>query len=226
MPSIDSIHLSLLDVELELSALNYYVDFLEKQIKQKQDDYQSEIKDIKKRGPTPDDLDWQHIKAYEDMSDLWIPRIFRYPFIVTLYAVYETAVSEIAENIKKQKMIDISINDLRVRGGFLNKAKKYFNDFLPFQLCDIEGTWNRITMLSEIRNAIAHTNGRIEMLNKGTKQKIINWEKQKLGISLMNGFIVVEEVFLKDTFNSVSSSLNDLIKRYREWEDSQTTSLI
>lgn len=209
------------EIELELSALNYHLDLLEKQInklvQREQLSLRTKIAELK---ITPDDPEWQYEhQEFDYIVEFLLPRIFRAPFIVSLYAVYESAVTEIAALIQKQKGIAIFINDLR--GDFLDRAKKYFKDVIGFQLYFDKLAWDRITILSVLRNAIAHANGRIEMLNKGTKQKITNWEKQKVGISSMSGFVVIEESFLRETLRLVSASLNDLVERYKQWDDHQ-----
>jgi len=220
MPSVDTIDFRLIEVELELSDLHYYLDLLEKQIKERQADYESDLqKIIKEKGLTPDDSDWQMVIDYENLKDYRMPRFFRAPFLISLYAVYESAVTEIAKLIKDKKDIAISINDLR--GDFLDRAKKYFKDVLHFQLCQDKKAWQGINVLSVIRNAFAHANGRIEMFNQSLKQKILNLEKQKVGISSESGFIIIEERFSRDTLSSVSASLNDLVKRYKAWDDTQ-----
>jgi len=179
-------------------------------------------KKIKKLGLTYDDPEY-HLEQQEldYLIEVALPRIFRGPFLLSLYAVYESAVTEIAALIQKKKAIKMSINDLK--GDFLEKANKYFSDVLQFPLFLGNEAWQKINMLFVIRNAIAHTNGRIEMLNKSARQKIANWENQKRGISSTSGYLVVEEQFLKDTLKIVSNSLSDLINRYKEWDNGNSS---
>jgi len=211
----------LIEIESEIFALEDHLNFIEEHIKNKEAfERRLSEKRIKKLAFNPDDPEWQEEQSNLDyIVEFLLPRSFRGPFLVSLYTVYESAVIEIAALIQKQKGIVISINDLR--GDFLDRAKKYFKDVIDYQLYTNKLTWDRITILSVLRNAIAHANGRIEMLNKGTKQKITNWEKQKVGISSMSGFVVLEEGFLRDTLGLVSESLNDLVERYKQWDDHQ-----
>lgn len=219
--SINSIDFRLLDVELELSDLNYYVDFLEKQIRERQADYRSELqKIIKEERLTPDDSDWQIVDVYEHMADFWIPWVFRAPFIISLYAVYESSVTKIANLIQKQRGIKIPINEERKTFN-LDRAKECFDDILNFSLYSDKTAWERIRTLSTLRHAFAHANGRIEMLTDNIKDKISIFERQKIGISSENGFIVLEEGFLRDTLSMVSHSLNDLVERYKQWDNHQ-----
>lgn len=220
---ISSLDFRLLDIDLELSDLAHYLDLIEEQIsKIKNNTHNSLQEKIKKLGLTPDDPDWQIERGiYLNYVDILLPRLFHPPFLVSLYAVYESAVTEIATLVQKKKGITISINDLR--GDFLDRAKKYYRHFVDFQLCSNKSAWQGITMLSTLRNAIAHANGRLEMLTNRIKQKITIWEKQKIGISSMNGYIVIEKGFLKDILYLIHDSLQDLIGEYKKWDDAQTS---
>jgi hypothetical protein len=217
---IDTLDFRLLDIDLELSALDYHLKILEEQIKNKTAFERLVLqKEIKKRRISPDEPDWQYLhEEFYHIADFLLPRLFRAPYLVSLYAVYESSVIEIASIMQKQKDITISINDLR--GDFLERAKIYFKSIIDFKLCS-DKAWHRITMLSVLRNAIAHANGRIEMLKNEIKTKIKTLEKQKVGISIENGFVIVDDVFLRDTLSLVSSSLNDLVERYKKWDDNQ-----
>lgn len=209
----------LLEIESELFALDYHLNLIEEQIRNKEAFERLLLeKRIKKLGLTHDNLDWQ-IEHYEfnRIVDFLLPRFLRSTFLVSLYAVYESAVIEIAKLIQKQKGFPISINDLR--DNFLNRSKKYYQ-IMGVQLSSDEA-WERITMLSDLRNAIAHANGRIEMLKRDIQEKIRKWENQKIGIYSMNGFLIFEESFLRETLRLVSSSLNDLVERYKAWDDNQ-----
>lgn len=221
---IPDLDLRLLEIDSELFALDYHLNLIENQIRNKEAFERMLLqKRIKKLGLTHNDLDWQ-IEHYEvdRITDFLLPRFFRSPFLISLYAVYESAITEIAALIQKKKGIEISINDLR--GDFLDRAKKYFKDVIDFPFCSDKKAWQRITMFVEIRHAIAHANGRIEMLKLKTRNNLKTWEKQKVGISSMDGFVVIEEGFVRDTLSLVSDSLNDLVERYKEWDDNQNSS--
>lgn len=212
----------LLDVSLELSALKDYLETLEKQIEHIKKSEQ-EVLDatIRKLNITPDDPDWdfEH-QTYDHRMEFLLPRFFRGPFLVSLYAVYESAVTEIARLIQKAQGQAISIDDLKGE-DFLDRAKKYYKHILNFELCTDNSAWQQIKMLSEIRNAIAHTNGRIEMLRGKAKERIMDWEKRSIGIESQWGFIIIDATFLQRTFSRVQTSLEDLVERYKKWDNSQ-----
>lgn len=218
-----NIDFRLLDVSLELSALKEYLETLEKQIEHIKKSEQ-EVLDatIRKKNITPDDPDLQfEYQLYDHRMEFLLPRFFRGPFLVSLYAVYESAVTEIARLIQNAQGQAISIDDLRGE-DFLDRAKKYYRHVLHFELCTDNATWQQIKMLSELRNAIAHTNGRIEMLRGKAKERILDWEKKGIGIESQWGFIIIDAEFLQRVFSHVQTSLEDLVERYKYWDTSQS----
>jgi hypothetical protein len=214
----------LLDVSLELHALEEYLETMEKQI----DHIAASEKlileaAIRKQSITPDDPEWhfEH-QDYDHRVEFLLPRFFRGPFLVSLYAVYEASVTEIARLLQKGQGRGVSIDDLR-GDDFLDRAKKYYKHILNFQLCADISAWQQIKMLSEVRNAIAHTNGRIDMLREGAKKRILDWEKKRIGIDTNWGYIVVDRAFVERTYSKVQLSLEDLVQRYKQWDANRKT---
>ena len=208
----------LIDVSLELFALEDHLELIEKQMESLQKS-ERDILDtlIRKEKLSPEDFEWHEaIHNYDLRFDFLLPRAFRGSFLVALYAVYESSVTEIARLIQTSKGQSIALGDLR--GDFLDRSKKYFKNILQFDLCNDNKVWQRIRMLAEIRNAIAHVNGRLEMLNTGSRGKIRNWEKQGVGIENYNGYLVVNAGFTKEIFDLVRSSLEELVERYKDWD--------
>ncbi len=144
---------------------------------------------------------------------------FQTPDLTITHAVFETSVIEIARLIQENIKQGIDINDLR--GDFLKRAKKYYKNALKFELCNSEKDWQSITILTEVRHAIAHANGRMEVLNDKSKRKIKEFEKQDKGISFYYDYLLIDSIFAKESFSAVSSILEDLIERYKEWDTRQ-----
>jgi hypothetical protein len=207
----------MVEIELELSALDYHLNLIEEQIRNKKafEKIKSQHK-INKLNLTPDDLEWHEEQRELDyIVEFLLPRLFRGPFLISLYAVYESAVIEIAKLLQAQKGINFLIKDQKGK-NFLDKAKKYYEQTLDFLLYFDEVAWKRIIILSKVRNTIAHANGRIEMLKPKAQENIKTWEIQNIGISSMSGFLVIEERFLRETLRLVSASLNNLVERYKK----------
>lgn len=213
----------LLDVSLEIHALEDHFELIRTQISHLSEVERSTLDEFRRKEKlTPEDPEWDFARQECDHKvEFLLPRFFWGPFLITLYAVYETAVTEIARLIQTTQRQQKSMNELR--GDFLKKANKYYKNILHFELCNNNKTWERIKMLAELRNAIAHVNGRIDMLKKNSRDKIKTWEKQNIGISSYYNFLLVDENFSKETFIQVRLSLETLVERYKNWDTHQNT---
>ena len=205
----------LVDVTMELHVLEEHIQLIEIQLAELEKAQQEVL--LKKKKFATDDFDWDEANSeYYRTMEFILPRFFWGAFIVSLYAVYETAVTEIARLIQKKMAATISMDDLR--GDFLGRAKKYFKNILNFELCNKDIAWQRITMLAELRNAMAHANGRMDMLRLGTQERIMKWTEMNIGILSWGNYFLVNAAFSKETFALVRSSLEDLVERYKEWD--------
>ena len=218
MAKIEKIDFRLLDASIELDALEEHLQLIENQMEHIQQTVRSKTEAyIRKEGLCPNDPEW--LSAWQDYNyriDA-LPIFFRGPFLVALYAAYESIVTEIGRLIQDQQSQQIDINNLK--GDFLERAKKYYKHILKFDLYSDEKVWQQVKMLSILRNAFAHANGRLDMLNERSRTIIQNRAQQNLGISTYNGYVICEANIIADIFDAVRNSLEDLIERYKHWDD-------
>lgn len=207
------LYLRLFGVSVELSILEEHLELIEEQIRRGVTEAECRLKD-EIRGLTPDDEDsWDlpHQK-YRYQVEVTLPRILRNPFLVSLFAVYESSVKTIAELVQEEKRQKSSLDD--ESGNFLKRAKRYYKHVLHFDLSTDNERWKQLKILFDLRNAIAHTNGRYEAIEKKRRCRIM---KQK-GVREYLGFIMVSETFLRKTVKLVKEDLEDLLERYEKWE--------
>ncbi len=215
---IGKIDCRLLDASIELDALEEHLRLIENQMEDIERTERNKTEAyIRKEGLCPNDPEWQIAWQKYDCRIDQLPRFFRGTFLVVLYAAYESIVTEVGHLIQDKQSQKKKINDLK--GDFLERAKKYYKHILKFDLYSEEKVWQQIRMLSTLRNAFAHANGRLEMLNEKSKKKIKKWEKEKRGISMYYGYIICEASIVADIFGAVRGSLEDLIKRYKHWDE-------
>lgn len=210
-----NIDFRLVDVTMELLVLEDHINLIETQLaeleKEKQEEY------LKKKKFAEDPFEWDEANSeYYKMVEFILPRFFWGSFILSLYAVYETAVTEIACLMQATKAESKSIDDSR--GDFLKRAKEYYKNIIQFDLCNSNNTWQRIKMLADIRNAIAHANGRLDMLKTGTRHKIESLAEKDIGVSIWGNYFLVTAEFSKETFKLIRLSLEDLVERYKAWD--------
>ena len=143
-----------------------------------------------------------------------IPRLIRHSFLVSLYAVYEAAVIEIAEFIRVRQSQPITLDDLK--GRFPRNARKYYKDVLGFKLVRDNVSWQKVCLLARLRHAIVHANGRLDRLRSDDDRKQI---KQTGGI-VVDGpkLMIIGSDLLDDVFVAVKGDLDDLVSRYKEWD--------
>ena len=202
----------LVGVLAELSTLQEYLNLVEESIERGQQEAADKFDAVLKECP---DTESEYGVAFEDYRcrvEITIPHILRGPFLVALFAVYEAAVTEIAPLVQKKQKQPIALDD--IKGDLLDRAKKYYKHVLNFELSKSNRHWQRLVLLSELRNAIAHTNGRIDMIRSGTKKKILKNE----GVTEKLGYLIVTEAFLRETFELVDEDLRDLVARYKKWD--------
>ena len=201
----------LLEVSIELSVLEEHLRRIEEQIEQRENTIELELEKVQRI--YDDYAEWDIARQELEFEiDFSLPHILRGPFLVTLFSVYESAVSEIAGLIQKKQGREIGMEDLR--GDFFDRAKIFYKHVLGFKLSTSNERWRRLMVLSSPRNAIVHTNGRIDLINSKTRKKILGLE----GVSDEIGFIVVSGDFLRETFKIVKDDLEDLMARYKEWD--------
>ena len=203
MPNI-SLSLNLANIFVDLDALQELLSIIEDRIA-----YPPEY-DI-----SPDDYDGLVLQVIpEHQIEFMFPRAMRGAFLVSLFAVYESAVTDIAGLIQKRTGKKCSLNDNR-NGAFLRRAKKYYKDVLQFDLSGNKQAWKRLQMLLVLRNVYAHANGHVDMVNKQRMEKIRKYIEKDIGIEEYGGYIIVSRDFVEGTFELVKGDLEDLIERYK-----------
>ena len=91
----------LLDVSLEIHALEDHFELIRTQISHLSEVERSMLDEFRRKEKlTPEDPEWDFARQECDHKvEFLLPRFFWGPFLITLYAVYETAVTEIARLI-------------------------------------------------------------------------------------------------------------------------------
>jgi hypothetical protein len=197
----------------ELYALEDYINSVELQLPQL---IEKEKEKAHQNRPTVDPIEWQQKEneLYELIEDV-LPRYFRNPIVVTLWAIFESAIIEIAKEIKDQLNIPITLDD--IKGDFLKRTNKYFNHIIKFPI-DVRGSlWQQFRKFYILRNAIAHGNGRLDNIkNPDDRKAILDWEKDNSGVATMGGNIVCSSDFIRQTLSTIFSFLEEITKGVKE----------
>lgn len=143
-----------------------------------------------------------------------LPRCFRSPILVSLWAIYESGTTDIANYLRERGNHALKLQDISGRNE-LDRKRKYFEHILKFQLISDGRAQEYIEMLLVLRNSIAHGNGREEFVKENNWNKIKSWERRVKGISTDYGYLTFSEAFVGEMLNIVGNSLGDLIERVK-----------
>lgn len=209
--NFDRVDFRFIEIFHELCALEDYMNSVEAQLPELIENEKKKAFDNRPKDP----FEWQEKEKelYELIEDV-LPRFFRNPIVVTLWAVFESAIIEIAREIKDQVTVPITLDD--INGDFLKKTNQYFNYIVKFPI-DVRGrSWQQLRKLHLLRNAIAHGNGRIDNIkNPQDRKTIFKWEDEDSGISTMGGNIVCSSAFISESFKVIFNFLQDVTERVK-----------
>jgi hypothetical protein len=146
--------------------------------------------------------------------DVYLPRLFRGPFIVTLWGLFESVVLKLADLLKNKQGQALSITDFG--GGILVQTRKYYDHILHFELCDSRG-WERLRHLYLLRNAFAHSNGYLEMIRNPDKvKKLRKLITRRHGLSEALGHILMTKEFVAGEHTMIEEIVQGMLHRYEK----------
>ncbi len=196
-----TIDFRLYKVPMELHALELHLRLIEQHIERGHLEMPAELEN-KTRELSLDETDWDLLSQELRFQFHFVqPRLLRCTFLAALFAVYESAVTEVAELIRPKQAGQTTTVRSRRNRNFLDWANKHYKECLNFELSKNNIRWERLRLLSDLRNAIVHRNGRLDMVRK--RDKILKNE----GVCSEYGFLVVDQDFVKQTFSLVTDEL-------------------
>jgi len=224
--SLLSIDLSFLEIKGEFIYLRILFDILKEQIPVIIADDQAKTQEkiralaealasMKERDEVEYALNRSEQSIYEDLhSDFKnnkIPRFFYCPFIPILYAICEASIVEIAVYGQKRKTCKLSIKD--VGGGFSKRANIYFEKVLEVKLFPNNEHSRMFNQLTVLRHAVAHANGRIDMLKEAKQvNEIIGLD---VGVSTEDDCLLVTQEYVDRAISVMNEAIEDLMDRVK-----------
>jgi hypothetical protein len=200
-----------------LDELKKYLDITEKYLQKAKSDFEAHLDEQSKKlsiaNLSPKELD-EINDFYSD--EYWryserFPRILRNSFLVSAIALLEYEMNVVCTSLKKKQDIRINLSDLR--GGTLERTRKYFENAgfnLPFN----NPTWQEIKYYSKVRNCIVHTNGLINELQYKDRKELIPYLTRKGIISqdTIKQEIALTEQFCKEVVETIQAFFVELEK--------------
>ncbi|MBD1571586.1 hypothetical protein [Aliivibrio sp. S10_S31] len=133
-------------------------------------------------------------------------RFHRNSTILICYSILESNMVAICEKYASQRKLPIKLADLN--GNGILKCKKYLENFeiVDFNEPEIKKHWEKLPVLSKLRNCIAHAEGDLSKYTK-LKPDTINGE---IGLSIKNNHVEIESSYVIDSIDRVQNFLLSL----------------
>lgn len=201
-----------MEIEAELSVIIEHAEAIERQLPVI---IEAERKRLEEELTGADyDERYGMMQWIDEFADEVLPRLYRSPILVELWAVFESTIIEIGKYLKQQAGHSLSVDDLRGSNDF-ERAQKYYAHVLHFPLIEIADMKEQLEMLLLVRNAIAHSNARLEVIKPARLEKIYHWEKVRGGITTSANYLNFSAEFVEDMAKAVKTSVEDLIRRVK-----------
>jgi len=143
---------------------------------------------------------------FEERYERDFPSKIRYSFIVVLHIVLEDRLRATCNEIHRRKNLTITEKDLR--GAPFERVKTFLKKIAQINF-DNQQSWQELKDLQIIRDCIVHTNGRIE--ESRDKNRIYDLCKKQIGISDLDGYLLVEKTFCMRSLKAISSFFEGLL---------------
>ena len=112
--------------------------------------------------------------------------MFRSTVLVILWAIFESAARQVAEALRVKRGLALKVKDIHGKDE-LDRLNKYFKNVLQFSLVTGDEELNRLDALRILRNAISHSNSRVDEDFQDKKKedwtKIKRWAVARTGLS-------------------------------------------
>jgi len=110
------------------------------------------------------------------------------PIVITLWGFLESTLNDYANYIKIKDNLPVDFKEIKGKNP-LSKYKKYFNDHCGLNIS--YKSHEKLINIQKLRNYIAHTNSKIEYINKEKAQELEKIQTSIKGIELSTDYIVV-----------------------------------
>lgn len=204
-------------------ALETYLTALEEHLSFAQDQYRLRAKrELAKRADDlhPDEYT-QKLFAVDEAAETQIPRFFRIGALIPIWGLFESFVSDIAGWVGRREKVGLTIRDIRAQ-NFRAQTEKYFEGVLRIELPWSPAERERLGHLQELRNFIAHRNGRLEDLTAEKEREIKLLVSKVQGVTIESSTLLVSAVYVSQASALVFDVLGKLNQMIGEKYDGPT----
>jgi len=153
------------------------------------------------------EIELEHIKSEIENS---IPSSFYGSFILTLYAELESAISDVADYVRKKESSRLSIQDLR-EANSLKRLSLYLETLLKEPLKAPAEVIALLQELQLVRNVFAHANGSLRGQRQERRAALQAFADENIGLVIEDNSLIPTTQFLKASVSAVATFVNAIL---------------
>lgn len=211
----------LMDIKTDIYLLHRQMDLVKEQLNSEWDKFEKN-KSIDVSEIEEEDLLEKHMIEYEKqrIKDLEkslknnLSQIIINPFIVSLWSLYETVITDFAEILREKKGISKKLYEAD-GNYFMARVVNYFEKDLERNLYLSKKHSEDFRLLGDIRNSIAHHYGKVSALRKQVQNNIRHKDYLELQVHPDKDKIILSLKFAEHMFESVRDHLLTLLNKYQ-----------
>lgn len=167
------------------------------------------IRDAEQKATYAESMIDQYVSVVDEL-----PRLQWYAQFLVVYASFEHALNQLCQIVKRRSNYSLSVTDLAGQG--ILRASSYLRKVAGVNSPFNTASWNRAVLLGEVRNAIAHRNGRIDLLPQTKSSLAFKLEKisgvrlKQLVPDQEDADIILEPVFVQEAIVTLRAVLADI----------------
>ena len=157
------------------------------------------------------------LQEIDEAADAQIPRFFRVGAVVSIWGLFESFVTDFAIYVGKRENVGLSFKDIR-GANFRIQIEKYFEKVLRIPVPWSQEERERLGQLQDLRNVLAHRNGRLMDLPQESEEKVKKLVACMAGVSIDGTVVVVSPPYITEAaalvFDCVGRFSQQLANKY------------
>ena len=157
--------------------------------------------------------------------DARVPFAHRIALLLSLWSIYESAVTEVAEIMRISCSTSYSIRSpwkqipepaQKYWQAFPSRAKYYFAEEFQLPLFPDQRTEQQICEFHRLRNLLAHSGGRENIAKREHWERLEKWARRRRDIDLTHGFTAVTSDFVTAHLQFTHTALSHVVQQARD----------
>ena len=200
-------------------ALDSYLKVLDDQIAHARDQYRLRAeRQLENQKGELERLEYsQQLMQIDEAADAQIPRFFRIGAVVSIWGLFESFLTDFAVYVGKREKVGLSFKEVKA-DNFRDQIRKYFEKVVRVDVPWSSDEWSRLGQLQDLRNVLAHRNGRLMDLPQEQEEKVKKLVARISGVSIDGSTVVVGPEYIssasKLVFETVGRFSQQLANKY------------